>query len=242
MKHRLFLTLGIAVLACAVVAATAAAGGKGRLFQFRGELVNASSASVQLRVEGGNRPALRLMLGQSQDQTFAIGSTTEILIWRHGVPTVGTVSDLKVNDWVVVNVRAKAGTPLSTIEGTAAGTVGDHVNAPGKTQPLYLYSGTVDGPQSGGHILLHVHGGNARALRTLLNQSNDQTFTYDGNTIFLMWQGKVPTVIDPSQLKAGDRITVRIRAPRLSTLAQIEATAARHVGDHEPASDPDTTA
>ena len=103
----------------------------------------------------------------------------------------------------------------------------------------WLYAGTVDGAQSGGHIALHVKGGNARALRTLLGQSSDQTFTYDDNTIFLLWQGKVPTVIAASQLKAGDRITIRIRAPRLSTLAQVEATPARHVGDHEPANAPD---
>jgi hypothetical protein len=242
MKHRLFLTLGLAVLVCAAVAATAAAGGKGRLFQFRGELLNASSTSVQLRVEGGNRPALRAMLGQSQDQSFTLGTTSEILIWRHGVPTVGTVADLKVNDWVVVNVRAKGGSSLPEIEANAAGIVGDHVNRPGKGLPLYMYAGTVDGPQTGGHILLHVRGGNRLALRKLLNQSSDQTFTYDANTIFLLWQGKVPTLIDPSQLKAGDRITIRIRAPRPSTLAQIEATPARHVGDHEPANDPDTSA
>jgi hypothetical protein len=44
----------------------------------------------------------------------------------------------------------------------------------------------------------------------------------------------VPTVIDASQLKAGDRITVRIRAPFRSSLAQVESTPANHVGDHEP--------
>jgi len=106
-------------------------------------------------------------------------------------------------------------------------------------QPLFLFRGTVDGGQSGGHILLHVKGGNHLALRLLLGQSSDQTLTYDDNTIFLLWQGKVPTVIAPSQLKAGDRITVRIRAPHNSSLAQVEATAARHVGDHEPANAPD---
>src|SRR5579884_1584615 len=116
MNHRLFLTLGLAVLVCAAVAATAAAGGKGRLFQFRGELLNASSTNVQVRVEGGNHAALRAMLGQSQDQTFTLGANTEILIWRHGVPTVGGVGDLKVNDWVVVSVRAKGGSDLATVE------------------------------------------------------------------------------------------------------------------------------
>jgi hypothetical protein len=237
MKHRLLLTIALAALACASVAATASAGaGHRQLFQYRGEVVAASAGSVQITVEGGNRPALRTMLGQSQNQTFTLGTTSEILIWHKGIPAVGAYTDLKAGDWVQVNVRAKFGSSLADVEATAAGIVGDHGDAPGKAgKPLWLYVGTVDGPQTGGHILLHVKGGNARALRTLLGQSSDQTFTYDDNTIFLLWQGKVPSVIAASQLKAGDRITVRIRAPRLSTLAQIEATPARHVGDHEPA-------
>ena len=241
MKHRLLLTIALAALACASVAATASAGpGHGQLFQYRGEVVAAAAGSVQITVEGGNRPALRTMLGQSQNQTFTLGTTSEILIWHKGIPAVGAYTDLKTGDWVQVNVRAKAGSSLATVEATAAGIVGDHGTAPGKAgKPLWLYRGTVDGPQSGGHILLHVKGGNARALRSLLGQSSDQTFTYDDNTIFLLWQGKVPSVIAASQLKAGDRITVRVRAPRLSTLAQVESTPARHVGDHEPANAPD---
>ena len=180
------------------------------------------------------------MLGATQNQTFLLGSTSAILIWHKGIPAVGAYTDLKAGDWVQVNVRAKAGSSLSEVLANAAGIVGDHGTAPGKAgKPLWLYAGTVDGAQSGGHIALHVKGGNARALRTLLGQSSDQTFTYDDNTIFLLWQGKVPTVIAASQLKAGDRITIRIRAPRLSTLAQVEATPARHVGDHEPANAPD---
>jgi hypothetical protein len=240
MKHRVLITLALAALACAAVAATAVAGGKGRLFQFRGELVNASSTSVQIQVEGGDRAALRAMLGQPQQQTFTLGTTSEILLWNKGIPTVGTVTDLKQGDWVVVNVRAKAGSTLAEIESNAAGTVSDRRAQPGKAaHPLFLYRGTVDGPQAGGHILLHVRSGNALALRSLLGQAKDQTFSYNDDTIFLLWQGKVPTVIDASKLKAGDRITVRIRAPRHSTLAQIEATPARHVGDHEPANAPD---
>ena len=245
MKHRLLSTLALAALACASVAATATADpgkGHGQLFQYRGEVVGATAGSVQVTVEGGNRPALRTMLGASQNQTFALDTTSEVLIWHKGIPAVGAYTDLKTGDWVQVNVRAKAGSTLQAVEATPAGLVGDHGAAPGKAgKPLWLYAGTVDGPQSGGHILLHVKGGNARALRTLLGQSSDQTFSYDEDTIFLLWQGKVPTVIAASQLKAGDRITIRIRAPRLSTLAQVEATPARHVGDHEPANAPDNS-
>ena len=235
MKHRLISTLALALLATAVVAAGAAGGGRGKLYQYRGELLNASATSVSVQVEAGNRPALRSMLGQSQNQTFTLGAKSEVLIWRHGIPTVGTTADLKQGDWITVNVRAHAGSSLAEVESHPVGIVADRVAKPNPpSKPLWLYVGTVAGPQSGGHIALHVKAGNRRALRSMIGQAQDQTFTYSDDTIFLLWQGKVPTVIDASQLKAGDRITIRIRAPRRSTLAQVEATAAKHVGDHEP--------
>jgi hypothetical protein len=236
MKHRLVLALALAAVAFATVAASALGGGKDRPYEFRGELLNVSTTSVQVQIDGGNHAALRALLGQSQDQTFALGAKTEILIWSHGVPHVAAVTDLRQGDEVTVHVRAAAGASLATIEGTPAATLADHgATNGGGSRPLYLYVGTVTGPQSGGHIALHVTGGNWRALKSMLGVAAlDQTFTYDDGTIFLLWQGKVPTVIDPSQLKSGDRITIRVRAPRTDTLAQVEATPANHVGDHEP--------
>jgi hypothetical protein len=243
MKHRLIVTAALAAFACAAVAATASAGrgGRGMLFQFRGEVVTATSTSVEITVEGGNRVALRAMLGQDQNQTFTIGSTTEVLVWNRGIPAVGSYADLKQGDWVQVSLRAPFRSSLADLEKNAAGIVGDHKTRPGVAPlPLFLYRGTYTGSSAGGKLTVDVHGGNARALHSLLGQSStQQTFSYDSNTIFLLWQGKVPTLIAPSQLKQGDRITVRIRAPRLSSLAQIEATPARHVGDHEPANAPD---
>ena len=235
MKNRLIFSLSLAALVCAAVAATATGGPRGQLYQFRGDLVNASSSNVQVQIDGGNHAALKALIGQSQDQTFAIGSTTEILVWSHGTPHVGTVTDLKAGDDVQVNVRAPHGSTLQTLEATAAGTVGDFgVVRNGPSRPLYLFVGTVTGPQSGGHIALHVTSGNWRGLQSMLGQPLDQTFSYDDGTIFLLWQGKVPTVIDASHLQPGDRITIRVRAPRTFTLAQVEATPANHVGDHEP--------
>jgi hypothetical protein len=240
MKHRLLTIIALAGIVCAAVAATAVAEGKAQLFQFRGELVSASTTGVTVTVEGGNRAALDAIVGQSQNQTFTLGAKSEVLLWSNGIPTVGAVTDLKQADWVRVSIRAKAGASLADIEAKAVGILADLGTRPGKAdKPLYLYAGTVDGPQAGGHIALHVRGGNDRALRSLLGQPADQTFTYNGDTIFLLWQGKVPTVIDASKLKAGDRITVRIRAAKTSTLAEIEATPAVHVGDHEPANAPD---
>jgi len=36
-------------------------------------------------------------------------------------------------------------------------------------------------------------------------------------------------------LQVGDQVTVRVRAAKGSSLAQVEATSAVHVGEHEPA-------
>ncbi len=235
MKHRILITIALAALACAAVAATASGGGKGRLFQFRGTLVATGANTVQISVEGGSHNALKALIGQPQNQTFLVDGNTEFLGWSAGVPHVQSISDLHAGDHLTINVRAKAGASLSEIEANATGTISDRGNGQrGNPGPLYLYVGTVAGGQAGGHISLHVTGGNWRGLVTMLGQPVDQVFSYDTNTIFLLWQGKVPTVIDPSQLKAGDRITVRIRAPKGSTLQQVEAKAANHVGDHEP--------
>jgi len=204
-------------------------------YSFSGTLLatpGANATAVSLQVTAGNSPALRAMLGNAQNEVFNT-SGSEVLLWSHGIPHVGSTADLQAGQYVTVNVRAPFGVPLAQIESTPAGTVSQHA-APGASQPLFLFVGTVNGPQSGGKVTLNVNRGNHNALRLLVGQPTTQSFTYDAGTIFLLWQGRVPTVIDPSQLKASDRITVRIRAPHNSTLAQVEATPARHVGDHEP--------
>jgi hypothetical protein len=246
MQSRL-VTLALAALACcslvagASAAQNAAARNHNHLFRFSGELLaapgaNASTLSVQ--VETGNKPALRALINQSQDQVFKLDPNTEILIYSHGVPHVGSSSDLQAGNWVTTNIRAAGNSSLQELENTAAATVTDTA-PPRGALPLWLFSGTVTGPQAGGHVALHVSSGNWKALQSMLGQSQDQTFTYDLGTIFLLWRGRVPTVIDPSELKAGDNITIRVRAPRSDSLAQVEATPANHVGDHEPAPAPE---
>jgi hypothetical protein len=242
MKHRFLLALTVVATVCVALVSGAAADrghgqGRGQLYSFSGELLaapgpNATTLSVQ--IETGNKPALRALIGASQNQVFAVDSSTQILIWSHGVPHTGSTGDLQLGDFVTVRIRAAGGSSLQEIVSHPAVIVADRA-APGRPGPLWLFIGTVAGPQSGGKIALHVGSGNWKALQAMLGQSLDQTFTYDDGTIFLLWQGHVPTVIDPSQLKAGERITVRIRAPRDASLAQVEATPANHVGDHEPA-------
>jgi hypothetical protein len=72
----------------------------------------------------------------------------------------------------------------------------------------------------------------------MLGQPLDQTFSYDRHTVFVLWHGRVPTVVLPGQLHTGDSVTVRIRAPRSFSLAQVEQVPANHVGDHPPRADP----
>jgi hypothetical protein len=211
--------------------------GSGKMrFSFLGKLTaTPANGGVSITVEGGTRAALRAMLGQPVTQTFAYGANTEFLKWSDGVPAIVQAGDLAAGDYVRVNVRAPRGSSLAEIEQLPAGIVGDHgatLNTPDK--PLWLFRGTLTSATSTA-VTVHVTGGDRRAIKLLLGQSADQTFTVGSETIFLLWQGKVPTVIDASKLVPGDRIVVRIRADKGSSLAQVEATAANHIGDREPA-------
>jgi len=226
-------------LAAALLCTGAAMAGNGPakfLFRFQGQLTAIpSNGGVSITVQGGNKAALRAMLGAPVTQTFAYGTNTEFLKWSHGIPTIVQSGDLAAGDYVTVNVRAPRGSDLSAIEQQQAGIVGDHgttINKPDK--PLYLFRGTLTSVGSS-TVTVHVIGGDRRALRLLIGNSPDQTFTFGDETIFLLWQGKVPTVIDASKLVVGDRIVIRIRAAGGASLGDVESTPANHIGDREPA-------
>jgi hypothetical protein len=209
---------------------------RGIRFTFVGQLTAVpSNGGVSINVVGGNRPALRAMLGAPVTQTFAYGRSTEFLKWSKGVPTVVQPDQLSAGDFVRVNIRAPRWASLARLEAKAASLVGDHGSQLFKPSlKLYLFRGTIASVDSTS-VTVDVTGGNRAAMRLVLGQSSTQTFTTGGSTIFLLWQGKVPTVIDSSQLTVGDTVVIRDRATKGSTLAQIEASAARHVGEHEPA-------
>src|SRR4051794_17177283 len=183
MKLRLTFALVAAALTCIALGGGASAnrGHHGQLFSFAGELLAApgpNAGSVSVQVETGNRPALHALIGQSQNQVFAIGSGTSVLLWSHGVPHTASTADLKQGDYVTLRIRAAGGSTLQQIENTAAASVADHA-APGRARPLWLFAGTVAGPQAGGHIGLHVTSGNWKALNAMLGQPLDQSFAYD---------------------------------------------------------------
>jgi hypothetical protein len=209
-------------------------------FIFRGELVAApppGATSLLVDVAGGNHRALRLMVGQSSGQSFAVGANTQYLRWVHGVPTVVQQSNLAAGDALTIRIRAPRNASLAQVESTPAVNVSDRGPTPrNPAKPLWLFQGTLNVPAAQGHVNVHVLDGNHRALKAMLGQAVDQTFSYGRRTVFIRWQGRVPTLISPSQLTVGDRISVRIRARGNSSLAQVEATPANHIAAHEPSS------
>lgn len=231
------LVVAFAAVLATLVAATAAfaAGPHGKtLFRYTGELTTKSSSSVTLSVENGNRPALRSLVGRSQVETFATGDKTVFLRWSAGIPTRVGIDALNVGDTVTVNVRADRDSTLEEIAATSAGIVGDHgVNPTRPTQPLYLFRGTYVSGEAG-KVTIDVKGGNRRVLHLMIGQGTRQTFTTGGETVFLFWAHRIPTVVDASSLKVGDRIVVRIRAAGGSSLSAVEATPAKRVADREP--------
>jgi hypothetical protein len=208
-------------------------------FEFRGELIAdppAGATQLLVDVAGGNKRALRLLVGQSPGQAFAVGPNTQYLRWSRGVPTVVTQDNLAEGDQVTVRVRAPRSSTLAQVEGTPAAVVSDRGPNPGRaTKPLWLFKGTLSAPASGGRLSLHVLDGNYRALKAMLGQSQDQAFAYSRRTVFIRWQGRVPTLISPGQLMVGERVNIRIRARGSSSLPQVEATPANHVAAHGPA-------
>ena len=229
----------LVTLAAALVAATAALAGNGHgnaRFSFLGQLTaTPSNGGVSITVQGGNKLALRAMLGSPVTQTFAYDGSTEFLKWAKGIPTVSQPGDLAAGDYVWVHVRAPRDATLAQIEHQAAGLVGDHGTTLFKpSQPLYLFRGKLTAVNAG-TVSVQVMGGNRHALKLLIGSSAAQSFAFGDSTIFLLWQGKVPTVIDASKLVVGDRIVVRIRAAKDASLAQVESTPANHLGDREPA-------
>jgi hypothetical protein len=235
-RQLLFASLLALALLTAGTSATLAARSSGNaLYLFNGRLLAdaGSSPALAVDVNGGNKLALKKLIGQSDNRNFAVDAGTQFIRWTHGVPTVVTESNLLAGDRVTIRIRADRRAAIGQIETTPARQVADRGPAgrfPNK--PLWLFAGTLDAPAANGHLTLHIRDGNLRALRAMLGQALDQTFSYDGHTVFVLWQGRVPTLVSPGQLHPGDRVTVRIRAPHAFSLAQVEAVAANHVGDH----------
>jgi hypothetical protein len=237
-RQILYLVLAGLITVAAGASSTLAAQRSGQLtYVFNGRLLADADDAPSLYVDvfGGTKPALKKLVGQPAAQHFTVGADTQYLRWSHGVPTVVAESNLVAGDVVSVRIRADRDASLAQIESTPAARVADRGPTPGHpVRPLWLFIGTLNAPAANGKLAIHVQSGNWLALKKMLGQPVDETFSYGRRTIFILWRSGTPTVISPSQLKVGDRISVRVRAPRAYSLQQAEQVPAAHVGDHEP--------
>jgi len=118
MRTKLSLISLVAALLC--VGAASAGNGNGNndngkvRYSFLGQLTaTPANGGVSITVQGGNKVALRAMLGQPVTQTFAYGDKTEFLKWSKGIPTVVQAGDLATGDFVWVHVRAPRNAALA---------------------------------------------------------------------------------------------------------------------------------
>jgi hypothetical protein len=205
-------------------------------YQYRGTVSATTATSITLTVKGGNHAGLHSLIGAGASQTFTVGPKTSYVMWADGVPDVGAQSLIANGDSVRIDVRAARGATLATVEGTAARSVTDttvKAHHPAHTVD-FLFKGTLtaDPDTANSKLTLHVTGGNSHALHLLVGQSADETFTYDSNTIFVRWAGRVPSTVSAGDLHAGDTTWIHVWVPRHSTLVNLLATAAFRVAEH----------
>src|SRR6266536_1383414 len=168
-RQLVYLTfLALAVLAVGASSTFAARSDAKVLYLFNGRLLADAGGSPTLFVDvnGGNRAALRKLIGQGDDQRFAVDANTEYIRWTRGVPTVVSESNLVAGDRVTVRVRTDRTASLAQIEATPAGVVTDRGPNPRfANRPLWLFIGTLDTPAANHYLKLHMSNGNLRALR-----------------------------------------------------------------------------
>src|SRR3954468_17540130 len=107
-----------AVLAVAVaslaLAGAASAHTRGIAYEFRGTAVAApgtAATQIQVQVTGGNRPALKALLGAAQPTTFALDAKTRWIAVNGNTPVLAASDVVLAGDVVRVVVRAPWHTP-----------------------------------------------------------------------------------------------------------------------------------
>jgi len=216
----------------------------GQLYIFKGTVAAAPSSStnaLQITVTGGNRPALKALVGNtSSPLAFTVDGRTSYIAWtastRGNAPSATTADALKVGDPVHLRIRARHGAPLALlIEPTRM--VNDFAAAQKVAGRMFIFRGrAVAVDTTAKSITIDVHRGNWNALNALLGQPSTETFHYDAATQFLSWNKRAPHAFDPATIKAGDPITLRTRAAWNTPLANLLAAPLWKVNDHEPLS------
>jgi hypothetical protein len=255
MRSGTIAALGIAAVGALVAAGPAAAAPghakaahraprlAGQLYIFSGTVAAApstTSTSLQVTVTGGNRPALRALVGNtSAPLSFTVDGRTAYIAWtattRGNAPSVTTAAALKVGDPVHLRLRAAYRAPLARLLTRPVRSANDYALAERVTGRLFLFSGrAVSVDPTAQTVTVDITRGNWFALNALLGQPATETFHYDSATQFLSWNHRAPHTFLPAQIKAGDPITVRTRAHFDTPLANLLAAPLWKVNDHEP--------
>jgi hypothetical protein len=218
---RLTATALAVAVASLTLAGTASAHQRGIAYEFRGEAVvapGAGATQIQVQVTGGNRPALKALLGAAQPTTFKTDSKTRWIVVVENAPRIGGPQAVLVGDIVRVVVRAPWHTPLADLLLKPAASVTDLSARTRPTGRLFLFGATAAAIDMNAQtITVDVNFGNWRGLFALLGQPVRQTFKYDNNTVFLKWRHGVPFGVDPSKIQPNDPLTLRVFGPTWNT-------------------------
>jgi hypothetical protein len=215
----------------------------GQLYIFKGTVAAvpaASTSALQITVTGGNRPALKALVGNtSSPLAFTVDGRTAYIAWtasdRGNAPSSTTADALKVGDPVHLRIRARFGAPLTRLLVRPTRTVNDFAAAQKVAGRMFVFQGrAVAVDTTAKTVTVDVHRGNWNALNALLGQPSTETFHYDAATQFLSWNKRAPHAFDPATIKVGDPITVRTRAVWNTPLANLLAAPLWKVNDHEP--------
>src|SRR3954447_24791290 len=111
-------------------------------YTFRGVAVTApgpNATQLQVDVRGGNRPALRELIGAAQPLIFTVGPRTRYIAeTRTNQPHRSASAAIQAGDPVVVNVWARGRAPLAELLATQARSVDDQADAARPTGRLFL--------------------------------------------------------------------------------------------------------
>jgi hypothetical protein len=217
----------------------------GQLYIFSGTIAAAPAGSptaLSVQVTGGNRPALRALVGNtSAPLSFAVNAKTSYVAWtastRGNAPSASTADAMKVGDPVHLRIRARYHATLPSLLARPVRIANDFVAAQRVTGKHFVFEGkAVAVDTTAMTITIDIKRGSYAALNALLGQSATQTFHYDPATLFISWTGRTPHSFLAAQIKAGDRITLRTRAGGKTPLAALLAAPLWKVNAREPAS------
>jgi hypothetical protein len=236
------LALGVAALAGQAQGASTQAHANLVHYAFRGVVVTAPGASatqLQVDVRGGNKIALRQLVGAAQPLIFTVGAKTHYVAEKpSGVPRASSSDRIDAGDPIVLNVWARPRAPLAELLATPARMVDDLAEAARPKGRLFLFEGRAVAVDTTSHtVTIDVSYGNWRALYAMLGTPVRQTFTYGDDTTFLHWDSGRPHLILPTSIAPGDVLTLRVFSPIWNTpLATLESSVLWRVNDHEPQS------